>query len=214
MNNIERCKTADRRNVIGGVEAGCWPGLLCADFDQPGDEPVAVFGCQVRVGERTVGVHRFLPFHTGKGCGFLECRHEVGQVMSHLLVIDVRTRTCGEGQQEFLAMQGGTAAAIGEPVFEDVFDPLLQQGGNVIPVDGELQNNDIGVDQGFLFSFGIDVEVGVQLVETTNLKDVTIELVFETLQNGGVHVGPIEMWVTGNNENLTHVFFLIYRCFL
>ena len=111
-------------------------------------------------------------------------------------------------------MQGGTTAAIGEPVFEDVFDPLLQQGGNVIPVDRELQNNDISVDQDFLFSLGINVEVGVQLVETANLKDVAIELVFETLQNGGVHVGPIEMRVTGNNENLTHAFFLIYRCFL
>ena len=176
INNMERCKTADLRNVIGGVEAGYWPGLLCAHFDQSGDEPVAVLGGQVCVGERTIGVHGFLPFHTSESCGFLECRHEVGQVMSHLLVIDVHTRTCGEGQQEFLAVQGGTTAAIGEPVFEDVFDPLLQQGGNVIPVDRELQNNDIGVDQGFLFSFGIDVEVGVQLVETANLKNVTINL--------------------------------------
>jgi hypothetical protein len=83
---------------------------------------------------------------------------------------------------------------------KNIFHPVLHEGRIGIPLDGELEDDDIGVLQELLLLFHI--EVPARFIETVE-REIGSQT-FQCFQNGAVREGLIQVGMTGYNKNFCH----------
>lgn len=137
-----------------------------------GEQPGIVFGmgCDrhfIDEARRTVDHERRQPLHAAERGGLLEG----GEQFPHREMVVAGARISvfaapgGERGEEFFPLQFRAVAAVGEPVFEDDIEPLLQQCGAAIPVKRMLKHDDVVGEQQALFASDIHMEIRIRLIE-------------------------------------------------
>ena len=95
-------------------------------------------------------------------------------------------------------MELGAARAIGPIMLKYEVEPFIDDRRCGIPVEGMLQNNEVVVQQQFLFMVHVDQEIGIGGVDVMNGDAVQIP---DSAQHFRLHDGVRHFWMGKNDED-------------
>lgn len=105
--------------------------------------------------------------HAAKSGGLFEGEEELANAVAIASggTIDFGGASGGDSLEERFALKSGAAFAIGPAMLEDKVEPFFDQGWGAVPEEGVLEDDDVVVEEEFLFSVDIDHVVGVEFVK-------------------------------------------------
>lgn len=109
-------------------------------------------------------------------------------------------RACGERYKQRLAVQFISSRAMGKAENQNVIDPFLEQGGQRVPMEGELPHDDISGDQRSLFGCHIDAVIRVEPVKTADFESDTA-LIGQIGQDGAIGQRCVKIGVARQDED-------------
>ena len=163
-------------------------------FDDP---PAVFFGAHAGNIGAAEAVDRGFVDHVAELCHLFEVVEEFFHRMPVLAAFPVMVAAAayGEGYHEVLAGEGGTFGTVRKAMGKDLFHPVLDDGGIGIPVEGELEYNNIRLFYVSLFFF--HVQVPAQKVQAS--EGIGKIRFIQCFQNGFIGQGGLQVRVAGND---------------